>query len=237
MPSIFIIIPCYNEESNIKLLLSELKDVSKLTSYDWHFIVVNDCSTDNTYSEAKKESDVVVLNLPLNLGVGGAVQTGFRYALSHNADFAVKVDGDGQHNPKDIIDLLKPIFLDEADISIGSRFLKKGGGFKSSFFRRLGIIIIQVICCLLTRKRISDPTSGYRGYSKKIIEFMAENYPSFDYPEPEEIVLADKNGFRLVEVPVEMRERKSGKSSISFYGSFYYMLKVIISMLFIKMRK
>ena len=235
--NLFIIIPCYNEEGNIKHLLEEIKEVSKTTSYDWHLVVVNDCSTDNTLSEAKKYSEVVVLNLPLNLGVGGAVQTGLLYALSHNADFAVKVDGDGQHNPNEIIDLLKPIIKDESDISIGSRFLKKGGGFKSSFFRRLGINIIQLFVYLLSGEKISDPTSGYRAYNKKAIVFMSENYPSFDYPEPEEIVLANKYELRLAEVPVEMRDRKSGKSSISFYGSFYYMLKVLISMFFIKLRK
>ncbi len=234
---LFIIIPCYNEEGNIRDLLKEIRDVSKTTSFFWQLVVVNDCSTDNTCFEAEKDSDTVVLNLPINLGVGGAVQTGFRYALSHDADFAVKIDGDGQHDPKEIIDLLPPLFNNEADITIGSRFLNRGGGFKSTFFRRLGIKMIQFFCYLLTWKTFSDPTSGYRAYNKKAIEFMAYNYPSFDYPEPEEIVLADKYGFRLVEVPVEMRERKSGRSSISFYSSFYYMAKVIISMFFIKLRK
>ncbi len=234
--NIYIIIPCYNEEGNIKGVLEEIKEVSKESSDFWQIVVVNDSSTDNTSLEASKISNTVVLNLDVNLGVGGAVQTGLIYSEKKNADYVLKVDGDGQHNPVEIINMLKPLLEDKADIVIGSRFLEKNNGFKSTLFRRFGIKMLQIVCCFLTKQSITDPTSGFRAYNSKALHFMAENYPSFDYPEPEEVVLAAKNNLRILEVPVVMRERRAGKSSISFYGSFYYMIKVILSMFFIKLR-
>lgn len=238
MPKLYIIIPCYNEEGNIKELLNEIEVLTNSnTSFEWKIVVVNDCSTDKTSSEANEYKNTVVLNLPVNLGVGGAVQTGLIYAANNKADYAIKVDGDGQHDPADIKSLLEPLIDNKADIVIGSRNLSEKEGFKSTFFRRLGSKILQFLCRILTSQTITDPTSGFRAYNKKAIEFMNDNYPSFDYPEPEEVVLACENGFKLVEVPVKMRERKKGTSSISFYGSFYYMFKVILSMIFIKIRK
>ncbi len=237
MKSIFLIIPCYNEEGNIKKLLDEINEVLDYSVYNWQVVVVNDCSSDNTYKIASETKKIVVLNLPLNLGVGGAVQTGFIYAKKKNADYVIKIDGDGQHNPKDINKLITPIIDGKADIIIGSRFLTVNDGFKTSFFRKIGILFLQLACKILTSQKITDPTSGFRAYNKKALAFMAENYPCFDYPEPEEVVLANENDLNIVEVPVKMREREKGKSSISFYVSFYYMIKVIISMVFIKMRK
>ena len=237
MNRIYLIIPCYNEEGSIKDLLEEIKKASSCSSDIWQSVVVNDCSSDNTSTEASKFSDVKVLNLAVNLGVGGAVQTGFLYSSEHKADYVIKIDGDGQHDPSDIESLLKPLIEDKADVVIGSRFLDYRVGFKSSFFRRLGIKLLECVCKLLTGQKVTDPTSGYRAYNAKALAFMTDNYPSFDYPEPEEVVLAVKNNLRIVEIPVKMRERKAGKSSISFYGSFYYMIKVILSMFFIKLRK
>ena len=237
MNHIYIIIPCYNEEGCIKDLLEEIGEASSSSSDTWQSVVVNDCSSDNTTSEASKISDVIILNHAVNLGVGGAVQTGYIYSSQHKADYVVKIDGDGQHDPSEIDLLLRPLVEDKADIVIGSRFLDNGAGYKSSFFRRLGIKILEFVCKVLTGQKISDPTSGYRAYNSKALAFMTENYPSFDYPEPEEVVLAVKNNLRIMEIPVKMRERKAGKSSISFYGSFYYMVKVILSMFFIKLRK
>ena len=237
MNNVFIVIPCYNEEGCIKKLLEEIKEVSQGSSYFLQPVVVNDCSLDNTSLEASKISEAVVLNHAVNLGVGGAVQTGFIYSSQHNAEYVVKLDGDGQHNPSDLISLIKPLMDGKADIVIGSRFLENREGYKSSFFRRLGIKMLEFVCKLLTRQKITDPTSGYRAYNSKALAFMTENYPSFDYPEPEEVVLAAKNNLSILEVPVVMRERKTGKSSISFYGSFYYMIKVILAMFFIKLRK
>ena len=235
--TIFVVIPCFNEEESIKEVLEEIKKASETYDDTWQSVVVNDCSTDNTQIEAEKIPNTKVLNLTVNLGVGGAVQTGFIFCSQKKADYVVKLDGDGQHKPSEIELLLKPLFEDKADIVIGSRFLNDSEGFKSTFFRRLGIKILQFVCKILTNEKVTDPTSGFRAYNTKAIAFMTENYPSFDYPEPEEVVLATKNNLRLVEVPVSMRERKTGKSSISFFGSFYYMIKVILSMLFIKLRK
>lgn len=238
MSRIFIIIPCYNEEGNIKDLLEEIKTLSQTSSnHIFETIIVNDCSTDQTATEASNFENTVVLNLPINLGIGGAVQTGIIYACNNNADYAVKVDGDGQHNPSEIMNLIKPLIQNEADISIGSRFITENNGFKSTFFRRLGIKILQFVCRILTGLKFTDPTSGYRAYNKKALEFMYENYPGFDYPEPEEIVLSTKKGLKIIEVPVKMRERKKGKSSISFYGSIYYMMKVILAMFVTSIRK
>ena len=236
MNNIYIIIPCYNEEGCIKEVLEEIEEASKESSDFWQTVVINDFSTDNTRLEASKISNTIVLNLDVNLGVGGAVQTGLIYSNQKEADYVLKLDGDGQHNPTEIINLLKPLFEDKADIVIGSRFLDENNGFKSTILRRLGIKVLQFVCKFLIKQRITDPTSGFRAYNSKALRFMAENYPSFDYPEPEEVVLAAKNDLRLLEVPVRMRERKAGKSSISFYGSFYYMIKVILSMFFIKLR-
>ena len=234
---VYVIIPCYNEEGNIKEVLEEIKKASETSNYSWQSVVVNDCSTDSTQIEAEKIPNTKVLNLSVNLGVGGAVQTGFIFCSQKEADYVIKLDGDGQHNPSEITALLKPLMENEADIVIGSRFLNCSEGFKSTFFRRLGIKVLEFICRLLTNIKITDPTSGFRAYNSKALAFMNENYPSFDYPEPEEVILAAKNNLRLTEVPVKMRERKAGKSSISFYGSFYYMIKVILSMFFIKLRK
>jgi glycosyltransferase involved in cell wall biosynthesis len=235
--TIFVVIPCFNEEESIKEVLEEIKKASETYDDTWQSVVVNDCSIDNTQIEAGKIPNTKVLNLSVNLGVGGAVQTGFIFCSQKKADYVVKLDGDGQHKPSEIELILKPLLEDKADIVIGSRFLNNSEGFKSTFFRRLGIKILEFVCKILTNEKVTDPTSGFRAYNAKALDFMKENYPSFDYPEPEEVVLAVKHNLRLVEVPVTMRERKAGRSSISFYGSFYYMIKVILSMLFIKLRK
>lgn len=235
--NIYIIIPCYNEEGSIKDVLEEIRKASETSKDTWQSVVVNDCSTDNTQIEAESIPNTKVLNLSVNLGVGGAVQTGFIFCNQKQADYVIKLDGDGQHNPSEISALLKPLVDNEADIVIGSRFLDNNEGFKSTLFRRLGIRMLQLVCLLLTKQKVTDPTSGFRAYNAKALAFMTENYPSFDYPEPEEVVLAVKNNLRIVDIPVKMRERKAGESSISFYGSFYYMIKVILSMFFIKLRK
>ncbi len=237
MSKIIIIIPCYNEEGNIKELLEEIKNTSKNTTDIWQPVVINDCSTDNTSVEASNFKGTIVLNLPVNLGIGSAVQTGLLFAKKNNADYAIKLDGDGQHNPEEINSLITPLAEKKADISIGSRFIEKNNGYRSSFLRRIGIKIIEFVCRILIKERITDPTSGFRAYNKKAIEFMCENYPSFDYPEPEELVLSAKNDIKLIEIPVKMRERKRGKSSITFYNSFYYMLKVILAMVITALRK
>jgi len=218
-----IIIPAYNEAENIGSLIQQLKKEGLSD-----ILVIDDGSTDNT-QEIVHPLDVTYISLPINLGIGGAVQTGFRYACENHYDIAVQVDGDGQHNPSYIEDLIRPILRDQADVVIGSRFIKKKG-FQSSICRRTGIRILQLLNHLLTGQHITDSTSGFRAYSFKAITFLAENY-SVDFPEPEAIISLLKKGFRIVEVPVMMRMRELGSSSISGLKSIYYIYKVIVSII------
>jgi len=227
-----IIIPCFNEATNIARVIDELVPYSE----HLEIVVVNDASTDRTSETARKTEKATVLDLPANLGVGGAVQTGLKYAKSMQYSYAVKFDGDGQHPPDAIQTLLKPLAEGQADISVGSRFLDNNTGFKSSLVRRLGIRFFGILCFILTGQKFTDPTSGLRAYNQKAIEFMASHYPTFDYPEPEELVLASMNDIRVREIPVSMRERLSGESTISSTMSVYFMLKVTLAMIFIYLR-
>ncbi len=167
------------------------------------------------------------VDLPINLGIGGAVQTGYKYALKHGYDIAVQLDGDGQHNPAYIQNLVEG--LDRYDMIIGSRFIENNG-FQSSKARRAGIIFLRTLAKLLIKQKITDPTSGFRACNRKIIEQFAYNYPS-DYPEPETIIAVAKAGYKLKEIPVVMNERERGVSSINLMKSIYYMFKVSIAML------
>ena len=228
---VFILIPCYNEELNIAGLLSELSQVCP----EYTAVVINDGSTDKTKSVVSSFKEVVLLDLPINLGVGGAVQTGLMYAEQNGAEFAVKLDGDSQHPPGQIKGMIALLMEKDCDLLIGSRFLQQEG-FQSSFSRRIGIGLLRFWARMLTNQTITDPTSGFRAYNRRAIEFMARHYPSFDYPEPEEIVLARKNGLKLMETPVCMRERKFGESTISSSISVYYMFKVMLAMVFLATR-
>ncbi len=216
-----IVIPAYNEGESIGSLIRQLKAEGHTD-----ILVINDGSTDNT-EEIVRESDVSQISLPVNLGIGGAVQTGFRYAFENQYDIILQVDGDGQHDPGYIEDLIRPILQNQADVVIGSRFIQKMG-FQSSFHRRMGIRILQFLNYLLTGQHITDSTSGFRAYNFKAVAFLADHY-SIDFPEPEAIVSLLKKGFRIVEVPVIMKCRERGRSSISGLKSIYYLYKVIVS--------
>ena len=187
------------------------------------YVIINDCSEDHT-AELLQKIGAHYVNLPVNLGIGGAVQTGFQYALENGYDVAVQVDGDGQHDVSYLKDLLELIRLDKADICIGSRFLEKEG-FQSTFIRRMGIVLYSKIIKLFTKKEIKDTTSGYRAASKKVISIFAKNYP-VDYPEPETNAFIAKNDFKIIEIPMQMKERDSGSSSITPIKSIYYAVKV-----------
>ncbi len=232
MAHLRIIIPCFNEAACITTVLDELRDQQR----EAEILVIDDASADKTASLAESAEKTTVISLPINLGVGGAVQTGLIYSYSAGDSFAVKFDGDGQHNPAEISNLLAPLQANQADIVVGSRFLAAGDGYQSSFIRRIGIKFFEAVCFFLTGQRITDPTSGFRAYNSQAIRFMARHYPSFDYPEPEEIILAHKNNLRVLEIPTTMRERKSGLSSISSAMSVYYMIKVTLAMLLISLR-
>ncbi len=230
---ICVIVPCYNEGGNI---VGVIKDVAAALPGAC-ILVVDDHSCDGTGEIADKTGLAKVVTLPVNLGVGGAVQTGFKYAVRRHYRYAVKFDGDGQHPADQIIDLIRPLEEGWADVVIGSRFLvDDDGGFKSSFFRRMGIAVFRVVNSLLIRQLITDNTSGFRAYNRRSLRFMELHYPAFDYPEPEEVVLLGCNDFRICEVPVKMRERQSGKSSINVKRSFYFMFKVLFSVFMVALR-
>lgn len=220
-----LIIPAYNEEKNIE---NTIKKILDLHNPDIDYIIINDGSTDNTL-EILKNNHFNYLNLPANLGIGGAVQTGYKYALYNNYDIAIQFDGDGQHNVEYISQLIQQIEAGN-DLVIGSRFLDNLTGFKSTKTRRVGIKLLSNLIKLCTGKKITDPTSGFRACNKKIIELFSMNYP-YDYPEPDTIVKVIKKGFNVKEIPVIMNEREQGKSSINMLKSVYYMIKVSLSII------
>lgn len=219
-----VIIPAYNEALNIVQTVESL--ISACPEVD--YMIVNDCSGDDT-AKICREHGFRYLSLPINLGIGGGMQTGYRYAAEHGYDIAVQFDGDGQHNAEYIKDLIAPIESGEADLVIGSRFIKKEG-FQTSRMRRAGIGMLGAVLRLCGHVKITDATSGFRAASKEVIEFFTHNYAQ-DYPEPESIIAASVSGFRVKEVPVVMNERTAGVSSISTFKSIYYMIKVTLAIL------
>lgn len=221
---ILLIIPAYNEADNIERVIEAL--IRDFPQYD--YVIVNDGSTDRT-GRLCIDRGYEVLNLPINLGIGGAVQTGYLYALKYGYDIAVQLDGDGQHDAAYVEALIKPLTEDTADVVIGSRFLEKEG-FQSSCTRRIGIKILSGLIWLCTGKRVMDVTSGFRAVNRRFIEIYSEDYPS-DYPEPEAIITAVMHRGRVAEVPVVMKEREGGVSSINFRKSVYYMIKVTLAIL------
>lgn len=219
-----IIIPAYNEEGSIEKVVNNL--IEKFPKYD--YLVINDGSTDHTQSICNSNKYQVV-NLVINMGIGGAVQTGYRYAWDNHYDIAVQIDGDGQHDVSYLEEMIRPIEEGQADIVIGSRFLEKEG-FQSTQIRRVGINFLSFLGKLLTGVRVKDITSGYRVVNTKFIRIFALDYPA-DYPEPEAMVIAAVHGGRIKEYPVIMRERKAGESSITMKKSIYYMCKVTLAMI------
>ncbi len=219
-----IIIPAYNEAANIEKVINNI--VQNYPQYD--YVIINDGSTDKT-EEVCANAGYQVLNLPINMGIGGAVQTGYRYAKKNNYDAAVQIDGDGQHDVAFLEDMLKLLETGEADVVIGSRFVQKEG-FQSSQIRRVGIRFLSILARILTGVQVRDITSGYRVVNRKFIDIYANDYPS-DYPEPEAMIIAAVYGGRIKEYPVIMRERENGTSSITFKKSVYYMIKVTLAML------
>lgn len=223
---ILIIVPCFNEEENIPIVVNEIR-----TSIpDADILIVNDCSADKSSIVAHSLENVKVVDLPVNLGIGGAVQTGFKYAARNDYDYAVQLDGDGQHIASEAQRLIKYLKLTGSDMVIGSRFLEVKS-FRTSATRRMGIKVFQFMYRVMLKKGITDGTSGFRAYSKTTLKYLCEHYPD-DYPEPEAIIMLNKQGFKICEVGVKMRERLHGNSSITPLKSMYYMTKVIISMFF-----
>ena len=216
--NVLIIIPAYNEEQSILQTVTLLKQT---TQYD--YIVINDGSTDTTYS-ILNEHNIESITLPINLGIGGAMQTGYKYAKRHDYDFAIQLDADGQHNPKDLQLLVSTIQNTGADMVIGSRFFEKTN-YRGAVTRRAGIFYFYALLKLISGISITDPTSGYRVVNKRVIEQFSKDYP-VDYPEVEVLAKLAKKGYQIQEVKVEMNNRQGGTSSITNVKAFYYMVKV-----------
>jgi hypothetical protein len=226
-----IIIPAFNEEATIEKVLSSAKEFCP----DYDILVINDGSTDGTLDIARSFAFTKTINLPINLGVGGAVQTGFLYSRRNGYDLAVQIDADGQHKPSEVPKITEPLLRNEADVVIGSRFIERGS-YRKMTFRRLGIKLFSLTNKILLKEKITDSTSGFRSYNKKAIGILSVNYPD-DYPEPEAIYILKRKGLRIKEVPVEMTSRLGGKSSISVFESIYYMIKVFLAIFVLILRK
>jgi len=219
---IVAIVPAFNEEENIRVVIKDLR----MYQPEIKIVVINDCSGDNTEAIVNEMSETV-LSLPINLGIGGAVQTGLRYARDNGFDIAIQFDGDGQHMAEEIEKIITPVINSEADVVNGSRFLG-AGGYKSNFLRRVGIRLFMLVNSLMIGSRITDNTSGFRAFNSQAISFLACYYPQ-DYPEPQAIIELYRNKFRIKEVAVAMKERTRGSTSIKALSSVYYMVKVLMA--------
>ena len=216
------IVPALNEEETVGRVIDEIREFDP----GFDIVVVDDGSIDRTAGVAA-DRGAHVLRLPFNLGIGGAMQTGYRFAFEHGYDIAVQIDGDGQHDPAQLPAILAPVLAGEADLCVGSRFAG-GSGYQSSFARRVGIRVFAAVVSVIVRQKVTDTTSGFRAVNRKGIALFAADYPH-DYPEVEATVMCVKHKLRLTEVPVEMRERAGGESSITALRSIYYMTKVLLA--------
>lgn len=233
---ILLIIPAYNEEDNILKTYKSIKKYNDKNQIKYDVIVINDGSTDNT-ENILNENKIPHITLIHNLGIGGAVQTGYKYAFENNYDIAVQFDGDGQHDINCVKDIIEPIIDGKADFTIGSRFIDKTSSkFKSTVARQIGIRLISCAIKIATRKKVFDTTSGFRACNKEIIKQFAYNYP-LEYPEPITTTELLKKSYGLSEVPVSMNEREGGTSSIKAWKNVYYMINVCLSILMVKIRR
>lgn len=222
-PRCLIIVPAYNEGDSIGKLIDRLQRALPLMDV----LVVDDGSTDSTVREASSKSRT--LSLPFNLGIGGAMQTGYRYADLNGYDIAIQVDGDGQHRPCEVMKLVKTLTDGEADLVVGSRFADEGH-YRQTALRSFGSLVLRSLLRVLGGRDITDCTSGFRAANQKVIRAFAHWYPE-DYPEPEVILLLHRAGYRVAEVPVSMRQRRNGASSISSLKGIFYVLKVSLCLL------
>jgi glycosyltransferase involved in cell wall biosynthesis len=217
------VVPAFNEQQNVGRVIEEIR------AFDpgLDIVVVDDGSVDATADVARRHG-AIVLRLPFNLGIGVAVQTGFRYAFENDYDLAVRVDGDGQHDPSHLDRVIAPILAGDADIAVGSRFVADAEGYRSSRSRRIGIRLLAAVVSRIIGRRVTDTTSGFQALNRKGIALFARDYPH-DYPEVEATVMVSRHRLRAVEVSVSMRERSSGRSSITALRSVYYMIKVLLA--------
>lgn len=233
---ILIIIPAFNEEENILKAYNKICLFNQENGTNYDVIVVNDCSTDKTLNICV-DNNIPVIPLVHNLGIGGAVQTGYKYAMDNNYSVALQYDGDGQHDVRYIENIIRPILNGQAHLTIGSRFVDENSSqFKSSKARQMGIKIISFFIRLVTRKKIYDVTSGFRAAGPEVIEDFAKSYP-IDYPEPITNTELLKKNYKILEVPVSMNEREGGVSSINSWKTIYFMINVILSVLVVGIRR
>lgn len=233
---VLIIIPAYNEQDGILNTYNKIIDYNKNNGTNFDVIVINDCSTDNT-KKICDENKMPTISLVHNLGIGGAVQTGYKYAYDNGYDIALQFDGDGQHDVSYVKTIIEPIINKEADFVIGSRFIDPSSSeFKSSFSRRLGINIISKSIQLVTGKKIYDVTSGFRAASRMVIKDFAMSYPT-DFPEPITNTELLKKKYNIKEVPVAMNERDGGESSIRSWKSAYFMVNVVLAVFVVGIRR
>lgn len=224
-----VIIPAYNECGSILKAVDDIREHAP----GFDYVVVNDCSTDKTLSICRKNK-LNYVNLSVNLGIGGAVQTGYIYACQNGYDVAVQFDGDGQHDAAYLDRMAQALTESGSDMVIGSRFIEKEG-FQSSGLRRVGIRYFSVLIWLLTGKKVTDPTSGMRMVNREVIRIYADSYPK-DYPEPESVMAILRKRKKVTEVPVVMRRREEGVSSIGGLKTVYYMIKVTLAILVERLR-
>ena len=220
---IAVIIPAYNEERTVGEVVRGVKALGQ----GFDVVVINDSSRDRT-AQSAEAAGATVIELPYNLGIGGAVQTGFKYAVINGYDGCVQADGDGQHPPEEIAKLVGPLFTDGYDIVIGSRFVGQTK-YRVPFMRAIGIRIISIFLKMVSGMTVKDTTSGFRALNSRAMAFFANEYPQ-DYPEPESLLFAHKKKFRVKEVSIEMRDREHGISSITPFRAGYYMAKVLLAM-------
>ncbi len=221
---LLVIIPALNEEASLPRVIQQLHAAAPSAD----IVVINDGSRDNT-AQVAEQAGAFVVSLPYNLGIGAAMQTGFKFASRGNYDYAIQVDGDGQHDPNEMSEILGPVLAGQADVVAGARYIEDRG-YITPKLRRLGIIILANLISLAVGRQVTDPTSGFRASNRRAIEYCAELYPH-DYPEPESVVQFWQAGLRMLEVPVTMNARYGGQSSITPFRSFYYMVKVIVAIM------
>ena len=225
------VVPAWNEEGAIGQVVDEIKRFESTAEV----VVVDDASSDET-ARVAEEHGATVLRLLFNVGIGGAVQTGFRYARDEGYQVAVRLDGDGQHDASELGKLLAPIHAGDADLVIGSRFVDPGGTYRPPFARRMGIRVFARLVSLLGGQKVTDTTSGFVALDRTGIELFAVEYPH-DYPEVEATLVALRSGLRLAQVQVEMRERQTGSSSITFVRALYYIVKVTLALSIASLRR
>ncbi len=229
---LIVIIPAYNEEKSIAGVINGIKLVVPIAD----ILVINDGGYDQT-SEIALKNGITVINLPFNMGYGTALQTGFKYALKHRYQYAIQMDADGQHDPKDIPKLLKTVSDEEADVAIGSRFLSNGS-YSVPVLRRIGMAIFGLLASLIIRQRITDPTSGFQALNSNAIErfYATNNYP-VDFPDADVIIMLHRIGLKIKEIPVTMHTDSQNNSMHSGFNSLYYVFKMTLSILLTLLKK